>query len=418
MSPTLPSDTSVNLADSLREANQNLVLASLRAQDMQNRAETSVARQTEFLSMLAHELRNPLAPIAMASEMLAHIADAHPQLPHIHQVISRQVVHMKRLLEDLLDASRVTSGKVNLQTSRLALADIVESAAEICQPSLSKNRQTLAVQLPPQPVFIDGDAVRLAQVFSNLLMNASKFSPADAVICLLARAESSTVSVSVTDQGAGIESSLQPFVFDLFTQSARTLERSEGGLGIGLALVHGLVELHHGTVSVHSAGAGQGSEFTVVLPLAEALAPAALAPVVQAASAAGVQRILLVEDSVDANETLNLCLTFLGHTVESAFDGPSGLAMAAAGNYDIVVCDIGLPGMDGYDVVAGIRQLPLGQQPYCIALTGYDQQQYRLNAVGSGFDNYLVKPVDLGQLTTVIASASTATFTLAAAGHR
>jgi len=403
--PTLKiQETSGELVSRLREANQSLVIASVRAQDLQDQAEAAIERQKEFLAMLAHELRNPLAPIAMAVGLLQKITPAHPQLPYIQQVIGRQVTHITRLLEDLLDASRVTSGKINLRKSLLLLSDVIHSAVEISQPSFDKKRQLLTVDLPGTPVVIDGDAVRMAQVFSNLLINASKYSSHHQSITLSARlADNATLAVCVKDQGVGIDPELQPYVFDLFTQAPRTLDRSEGGLGIGLSMVRSLVELHGGTVSVHSEGLGHGSEFTVLLPVTGVdLVPEA-APVA-AAQAVRPCRILLIEDNVDANETLSFCLTAEGHTVASAFDGASGLAMAKDGAYDIVVSDIGLPGMDGYEVLRRLRLLALSPQPACIAMTGYDRKP--LSDVGGppGFDHYLVKPVSIAVLQAIIST--------------
>lgn len=390
------------LVDKLREANQHLVIASLRAQDMQAQAEASVERQTEFLSMLAHELRNPLAPIAMAAEMLGKISAAHPLLPEIQQVIGRQVVHIGRLLEDLLDAARVSSGKINLQKSPLLLADVVQSAVEISQPHLNKLGQQLMLDLPAQSVVIDGDEVRLSQVFSNLLNNASKYSPPNTLITVSARSLTpGTISISVKDQGFGIEPSIQPFIFDLFTQAPRTLDRLEGGLGIGLSMVRALVGMHDGTVTVRSEGLGFGSEFIVVLPVsAETVKhePSLAVPLQPARPC----RILIIEDNPDANQTLNFCLKFLGHTVVSAFDGPAGLALAKNGGHDIVICDIGLPDMDGFEVMKKIRLLPLEPVPYCIAMTGYDQRSFRARAKGVGFDHYLVKPASMDQIEKLI----------------
>ena len=389
----------------LREANQNLVIASLKAQELQDQAEASVQRQTEFLSMLAHELRNPLAPVAMAAEMLEKISSAHPQLPHIHQIIARQVGHMKRLLEDLLDASRVNSGKVTLKKSPLLLADMVQSAVEIVQPLLNQHRQTLKVHLPKRSVVIDGDAMRLAQVFSNLLINASKYSPDAACISLSARpAPGSMLAISIKDPGVGISPEMQPFIFDLFTQVPGMLDRSQGGLGIGLSMVRTLLELHGGRVQVRSEGLGHGSEFTVLLPWSGDLAARLPDPCMQVHPARPC-RILIIEDNVDANETLNFCLTFEGHTVVSAFDGPAGLAKAKTGRYDLIICDIGLPGMDGYEVLRKIHLLNLLPEPFCIAMTGYDNQQYREHAQEVGFDAYLVKPVSIDTLHEVIAKA-------------
>lgn len=389
----------------LREANQNLVIASLRAQELQDQAEAANERQQEFLAMLAHELRNPLAPIVMAGEMLEKISAAHPQLPQIQQLIVRQASHMTRLLEDLLDASRVSRGKITLQKSRLLLSDIVQSAAEISQPALNQHAQTLIVELPQRRVVMEGDAVRLSQVFSNLLINASKYGPKHQSITLSARQGAhGTVAISVKDDGIGIEPHIQPFIFDLFTQAPRTLDRSQGGLGIGLSLVRTLVELHGGTVQVRSQGLGCGSEFIVVLPVSGE--PAMLEPSPALPAQVGRPcRTLIIEDNVDANEALHLCLTFLGHTAVSAFDGPTGLAMAKEGGYDLIVCDIGLPGMDGYEVLRQIRLLPLVPVPCCIAMTGYGQPNYRTHALAVGFDHYLVKPVSMDALQDVISKA-------------
>ena len=390
------------LVRKLREANENLVVTSLRAQDLQDQAEAAVQRQTEFLSMLAHELRNPLAPISMAADLLGKISSAHPQLPRIQQIISRQVSHMKHLLDDLLDASRVSSGKITLKKSQLLLADMVQSAAEISQPVLNSHNQELMIDLPQQPVVIDGDATRLSQVFSNLLINASKYSPPGKSISVSARhSADGKVAVSIKDQGVGIEPEVQSYIFDLFTQAPRTLDRSEGGLGIGLSMVRTLVELHGGSVQVHSDGLGHGSEFTVVLPLVAKPDPPEADRAVPALPARA-SRILIIEDNVDANETLNFCLSFEGHAVASAFDGPAGLAMAKKGNFDIVMCDIGLPGMDGYEVLRQLRVSGVQPVPYCIAMTGYDSPDHREHAENAGFDGYLVKPVSLETLQNIV----------------
>ena len=395
------------LVRKLREANENLVVTSLRAQELQDQAEEAVQRQTEFLSMLAHELRNPLAPISMAADLLEKISSAHPQLPRIQQIISRQVVHMKRLLDDLLDASRVSSGKITLKKTRLLLADVVQSAAEISQPVLDSHNQKLLIDLPQHSVEIDGDATRLSQVFSNLLINASKYSPPGKSISLSARySADGKIAVSIKDQGVGIEPEVQSYVFDLFAQAPRTLDRSEGGLGIGLSMVRTLVDLHGGSVRVHSDGLGHGSEFIVVLPLVgkselpEADPPVRAMPAITACS----RRILIIEDNVDANETLNFCLSSEGHKVASAFNGPSGLSMAKKEHFDVVMCDIGLPGMDGYELLRQLKISCAQPVPYCIAMTGYDSRDHRAHARDAGFDSYLVKPVSLETLQKIVST--------------
>lgn len=390
------------LANMLREANQHLVIASLRAQDLQDQAEASVERQTEFLSMLAHELRNPLAPIALAAEMLGKISTAHPLLPEIQQVITRQITHMKRLLEDLLDAARVSSGKITLRKNLLLLSDIIQGAAEISRPHFLELGQKLVVDLPNEPVTLDGDGVRLSQMFSNLLINASKFSPTQALVTVSARVSAAgTVLISVKDPGIGIDSKVQPFIFDLFTQASNTLDRSQGGLGIGLSMVRTLVQMHGGSVQVRSEGVGCGSEFIVELPVSgQSIASDALLAI-QAYPARSC-RILVIEDNIDANATLSSCLRLDGHAVDSAHSGIDGLALAKDGLYDIVVSDIGLPTMSGYEVVRRIRALQLVPEPFCIAITGYDQADHLVHAQDAGFDQYLVKPISMEMLEALI----------------
>ena len=393
---------SEELATKLLEANQNLVISFVRAQELQANAEAANQRQNEFLSMLAHELRNPLAPIVMAAEMLREILSAHPQLPRIYDIVSRQATHMTQLIDSLMEASRVSTGKITLHKRPLLLSEVIEHAVGISQPFIDGRKQKLIVNLPTVPVVIEGDLVRLAQVFSNLLINATKFSPEHDCITISACLLTDTVSVSVKDHGVGIAPEIASFIFDLFTQGPRTLERSQGGLGIGLSLVRMLAEMHGGTASVHSDGEGLGSEFVVTLPLSSQELPGSGTPVL-AAAVVSPRRILIIEDNQDINETLNFCLSTNGHTVSSAFDGPTGLSIAKKNHPDIIFCDIGLPGMDGYEVVRQLRMQCLEPVPVCIAMTGYDQPEYRNRGTEAGFDRYLVKPVSIDALTQLIA---------------
>lgn len=385
----------------LREANEHLVLATFSAQDKQASAEASMQRQTDFLSMLAHELRNPLQPIAYANSLLGKLSGADPELPRLHAIIERQLGDMARLIDDLLDASRISSGKIGLDKSMLQLADIVALAAETSQPRLDGRRQQLRMTLPAAPIWIYGDRLRLAQVFANLLNNASQFSPEGEVFVLTAQVVGQMVSIAVRDHGIGMDPELQPFIFDLFTQGLQSLDRAQGGLGIGLALVRSLVELHGGTTLAHSAGIGQGSTFTVLLPVsaAAATAPALALPPLPSARPL---HILLVEDNVDAAVTLGLLLELGGHTVEQCHHGADALARALASHHDLVICDIGLPGLDGFGVVEGIRAGLPGKPPCFIATSGYDQPQDRARASRSGFDHYLVKPVSINMLLALI----------------
>ena len=387
----------------LREANEHLMLATFSAQDKQADAEASMQRQTNFLSMLAHELRNPLQPIAYANTLLSKLAGNNPELPLLHAIIERQMNHMTRLIDDLLDASRISSGKIRLDKSILSLSDIVGLAAEASQPGIDKRQQQLTIVLPPLPVYIDGDRIRLVQALSNLLNNASKFSPENETIVLSAELLGKSVQIKVCDNGMGIANELQPFIFDLFTQGLQSLDRAQGGLGIGLTLVRSLVEMHGGTVRVLSSGIGLGSTFTVLLPLIApdeqtALASLSLPPL----STQRPLNILLVEDNLDAAETLSMLLKLAGHAVRQCHDGVTAVELALKHPYDLIICDIGLPGLDGFTVVERIRATLPGKQPFFVATSGYNQAQDRARAVRSGFDHYLVKPVAIDVLLALI----------------
>ncbi|MFC7297755.1 ATP-binding protein [Herminiimonas aquatilis] len=385
----------------LREANQHLVLATFGAQDLQAKAESANHRQEEFLSMLAHELRNPLAPIAMAADLLGKIATAHPMLPKLHGIISRQVGHMAHLVDDLLDASRVTTGNITLNRRSLLLAEIIDSAVETSQPFIDKRNQQLSIHIPEEPITINGDLVRLAQAFANLLINATKFTPVDEHIDISVERLADTVKVVIKDNGVGISPDIQPFIFDLFRQGPHSLDRSQGGLGIGLSLVRTVIGMHGGTVSVYSDGLGKGSEFTVELPISTELIENDESEAENVDAVYG-RRILLIEDNLSANEILSELLSLEGHAVTSAFDGTSGLAMAQENIYDIIVCDIGLPGIDGYEVVKQLRMNTLKAAPLYIAISGYSQQKNRTSAERAGFDHYLVKPVAIATLNNLI----------------
>ncbi|MGK5074180.1 hybrid sensor histidine kinase/response regulator [Janthinobacterium sp. ZB1P44] len=385
----------------LREANQNLVLATFGAQDMQASAEATTLRQTEFLAMLAHELRNPLQPLAMANDLLAKKVDLDPQLAHVHGVIGRQVAHMARLIDDLLDASRGSSGKITLQLAPILLSDILAGAMEVGQTSISQRQQVLSVSLPSEPLVIEGDLVRLTQVFANLLINASKFTHEFGHIDIVVRRHDNLVEIAVNDDGAGIALDIQPFIFDLFTQGFRSLERAQGGLGIGLSLVRIITQLHGGTVDVFSAGVGFGSQFVLQLPLSS-LAPPSPDLHVEHAAHAAPRRILLIEDNADAAEMLALLLTQDGHHVDVRNDGPSGLRAALDAPYDVIVCDIGLPGMDGFQVISSARAALAAPLPCFVAASGYSQLGEFDRAGQAGFDHYLVKPINIDALSKII----------------
>lgn len=391
------------LLKQLRTANQHLVLATVKAQVLQEQAEERNRQQDEFLAMLAHELRNPMAPISNAAKLLESVIDAHPMLPQIQGIISRQVDHLTRLLDDLLDASRLTTGRVTLQKTVTQLNDILAHAIEVSRPHIEKRRQQLDIRLS-KPVMINGDAVRLSQVFLNLLINASKFTPLNGRIELSTERQAGSVVVTVKDNGCGIDPELQTRIFDLFIQGPRQLDRSEGGLGIGLSVAKAITELHGGQITVNSGGAGFGSEFLVRLPLVSSETREPPPVVLPLAPASPARRILLIEDNADTAMTLKMILELDGHHVATAFDGPTGLAMAKTDRYDVIICDIGLPGMDGFEVVKQLRQQPAKSETLVIALSGYCQAQDRNRGFDAGFDQYLVKPVSGSALLNAIAA--------------
>ena len=387
----------------LREANEHLVMATVNAQGLRDDAEAANRRQNEFLAMLAHELRNPLSPISMAAAMLERVPEASPQQINLTRVIGRQVDHMARLLDDLLDAARISSGKVMLSIQPVLLSEVLEQAVETIQPRIGERQQTLRLDLPADALAVDGDKVRLTQVFSNLLGNASKYTGDFGELSLSAAMQSDQLIVTIEDNGHGIAPDIIPHIFDLFTQGPRSLARSEGGLGIGLNVVRNLVAMHRGTVEAHSAGADGGSRFTVTLPLSSGKAEPGPAPGAVGGHGGGRQ-VLLIEDNVDACQTLENLLALEGHTVRCAYDGASGLALALESQPDVVICDIGLPVLDGYDLIRRLRQSPHGQRPVAIALSGYGQADDRARALGAGFDHYFVKPVSPDALLALLAS--------------
>jgi PAS domain S-box-containing protein len=365
-------------------------------------------RKNEFLAMLAHELRNPLAPIRNALQ-LVRISCPNPQaqVGKAYDIIERQIETLVRLVDDLLDVSRITSGKIQLQKGRVDLAAIVSRAVEGARPLIDTRRHTLDVKLPEDELTVNADPVRLAQVLWNLLNNAAKYTPEGGRIWLTAVKDQDHAVVSVRDTGLGIPQDMLPKVFDLFTQMERTLARAEGGLGIGLTLVRRLTEMHGGTVTASSAGPGQGSEFVVRLPLgadktAAAVKPAeSLRPGERVGPASG-RRILIVDDNRDSGESLAMFLRLFGNDVRTAQDGRLALEVAAAYRPDVVLLDIGLPGLDGLEVCRRLRRQAKGNQPLIVAMTGYGQEEDRRRSVEAGFNAHMVKPVDLAALEELL----------------
>ena len=362
-------------------------------------------RKDEFLAMLAHELRNPLAPISAAADLLKIGRLDEARVRQSSAIIGRQVRHMTRLVDDLLDVSRVTRGLVTLARAPVAARTVVDEAVEQVRPMFEARRQRLQVDVADPGATVLGDRARLVQVLANLLGNAAKYTPEGCAIEVRAAAAAGQLVLSVRDEGIGMEASLTGHVFDLFTQARRSSDRAQGGLGLGLALVKNLVELHGGTVRCWSPGLGQGSTFEARLPLMEneekaaGAAPAADAPT----STGGALRLLVVDDNVDAAATLAMLLEACGYAVEVANDSRTALALAQARPPDAALLDIGLPDMDGKELARRLRADPATRAIVLVAVTGYGQEQDRRAALEAGFDHHLVKPVDLEQLEKVLA---------------
>jgi PAS domain S-box-containing protein len=362
-------------------------------------------RKDEFLATLAHELRNPLAPIRNAIELIQR-ADGNTDLVQKgSKMMERQVGQMVRLVDELLDISRITQGKVHLRKQRVELAAIVQSAVEATRPLIEAQSQEFTVTLPPDPVHVDADPTRLAQVFGNLVDNAAKYTGKGGRIRLSVERRGGEVAISVRDTGIGIAAEHLPRIFEMFSQMAPALERSHGGLGIGLSLVRGLIELHGGTVEARSGGIGTGSEFIVCLPMTDApVQPAEKSSDDGGRSGAGPRRrILVVDDNRDAADSLAMILRMMGHETCTAYDGLEALQAAVSFRPAVVLLDIGLPKMNGYEAARHIRQQPWGKGIALIALTGWGQEEDKRRALEAGFDHHLTKPVDAAALEKLLA---------------
>jgi PAS domain S-box-containing protein len=356
-------------------------------------------RKDEFLAMLAHELRNPLAPISTAAELLRRSAGGDPRVLETSGIITRQVAHMTELVDDLLDVSRVTRGLVELEKQRVDLESIAAAAIEQVHALVESRGHALDVRIDPVPLIVEGDRARLIQVLANLLNNAVKYTPPGGAIDLAVEAIGDRIRITVRDTGIGIDRALLPHVFDLFTQAQRTPDRSQGGLGIGLALVRSIVRLHGGDVHADSAGPDRGSVFTVTLPRAASSGPVHEDAPARAARSTGPKRVLIVDDNVDAATTLADVLRVEGHDPRVASSAAEALELVAQdAGVDICILDIGLPDMTGYALAARLRERIDARPLRFIALTGYGQARDRAQSAAAGFDHHLVKPADLRQL--------------------
>ena len=359
-------------------------------------------RKNEFLAMLAHELRNPLSPILTALQLVSVRRERGEPFDHELSVMGRQLSHLTRLVDDLLDVSRITRGRIELRMATVQLAEVLHQAIGTSQPLLDQKQHTVTVEAVPEDIFIRGDFVRLLQVFANVLNNAAKYTDPGGIIELRTLRRDGEVAISIRDNGIGMAPDVLPHVFELFVQAPRALDRAQGGLGIGLTLVKALVEMQGGRIAAHSNGNGRGSEFTITLPTvaAEVKQTTRSAERPHAAEL----HILVVDDNHDSAEMLAEILRLWGHAVHVADEGLGALRLAAQHSFDLVVLDIGLPGLDGYQVARRLRSESTVAR--IIALSGYGDAEHRRMADEAGFDGYLVKPVDPSELREVLFAAA------------
>ncbi|MBI3864831.1 MAG: PAS domain S-box protein, partial [Planctomycetia bacterium] len=395
----------------MTDAYGKIVGASKIARDITDRKRAERAlleadrQKNEFLATLAHELRNPLAPIRNSLNVLSLTLGDNPAAAQVQQMMDRQVKHMVRLVDDLLEISRITTGKIDLRREPVEIASVIRSAVETSSPMIDAAHHQLAIALSPEPLTVDGDLVRLAQVVTNLLNNAAKYTEPGGQIWLNVSRRAGQVLISIRDTGIGISSELLPHVMEMFTQADRNMRRPQDGLGIGLALVKRLVELHGGSVEAKSDGEGCGSEFTIRLPLSQKQLP------VQPQSPKtdriqklnSRQRILIVDDNRDSALSLGMLLRILGSDVETAQDGRSALRAFETFRPSVVLLDIGMPDMNGFEVARHMRDLSPSQDVTLVALTGWGQEEDRRRTREAGFDHHLVKPVNLDELQMLLA---------------
>lgn len=392
-----------------RQAMQHQHTLEVRVRELQRMIEERTRElrdanesKDRFLAILAHELRNPLAPIHHAVELLQLSEGATPTLRNACEIIRRQVGHIARLLDDLLDISRIQHGKIRLERRPVEIGPLVRHAIEANMPLINVFRHELRVDIPEDDLLVEGDPTRLEQIVSNLLNNATKYTEPGGRIEVAVCHEGQRVTVRVHDTGIGIDEDMITRVFDLFAQAEQAIDRSQGGLGIGLTLVRHLVHMHGGEVRASSAGLGQGSEFSVTLPLVGAANDASPERPARSARAGSAQRVLVVEDNSDSRIMLGELLKLWGHWPDLAADGLAGVEAARRTLPDVALVDIGLPGIDGYEVARQIRVMPGGASIYLVALTGYGQPDDRRRCMEAGFDAHLVKPVKMEELLRVL----------------
>jgi signal transduction histidine kinase/ActR/RegA family two-component response regulator len=388
--------------------NEALVVSATRLHEVASAAESLSARlqaavqtRDHFLAVLSHELRNPLAAMGNGLQLLRLAAKDPARGETSRAMMERQLMQMVHLVDDLLDVSRITTGKLELRKQQVDLKSIVREVVEASRPQIDREGHRLTVTVPPDLVRLDADPVRLAQVFLNLLSNASKYSERGGHIQLSVELDGNDAVIRVRDTGIGIPPSQLPYIFEVFVQVDLAWKRAQGGLGIGLSLVKEFVGLHGGRVEARSDGLGKGSEFVVWLPMTSAAA--AEPPIAAVEKSVGPRRrILVVDDNRDAGESLGTILEYMGHEVRTAVDGAEGVSMAGEFRPEMILMDLGMPKVDGYEAARRIRAEPWGRETFMVALTGWGADQDRQRAQSAGFDRHLVKPVDLKALKKMI----------------
>ncbi|HEV7913070.1 MAG TPA: ATP-binding protein [Albitalea sp.] len=395
--------------EALEQSNNHLSVEMAERRKAEEALRAAARTKDQFLATLAHELRNPLAPITNAVEILRRAGLTDPLHKRPLEIMSRQVQQMVRLIDDLLDVSRITTGKVLLEMNRVDLVAVLNSAVEIALPGIESRHHQLSLDLPEGPVFVQGDATRLAQVFANLLNNASKYTDAGGRIAVRLEQTPDEFVVHVTDSGMGIAQDKQDSIFDMFVQVDQSLERgSRSGLGVGLTLARQLIELHGGRISVHSAGLGAGSEFIVRLQRG-ALSPPAPPPPPPISAPIPRHKVLVADDNVDFANSLSSILDSLGQSVTVVHDGSAALEAASRLRPEFIFLDIGMPGLNGYEVAQRLRRQPSTCDAVIVAITGWGQDKDRERAREAGFDQHLVKPADVEHLVRLLRAGSAAT---------
>lgn len=384
---------------------ESAIKSVLRARNRQYEMRDVDKRKDEFLAMLAHELRNPLAPVSAASDLLKLANLAPEKIKQMSEIISRQVKHMSELIDDLLDVSRVSRGLVTLDNQVLDARKIIDNALEQVRPLLEKQQHQLTVRASSEAAFIKGDLKRLVQILSNVLNNSAKYTPAGGKIVLSMEVDASEVVFSVSDNGIGIPTEIIDHIFDMFAQAQRTSDRTQGGLGIGLALVKSLVELHNGKITAHSEGPNLGSRFNITLPRSFDKEVVTASPILAQELSTDRVRLLVVDDNVDAASMLGIFLESAGYNVVVVHSANDALkAVSGAQQIDACLLDIGLPDMDGNDLAKRLRETPIISSTKLIAITGYGQDADRKKTYESGFDHHFVKPVDMDKLLSVLST--------------